>query len=85
MMSVLASLLLGLRGCLRTRAALHLELLALRQQIHVLEQSRLRRPRLTRADRLLWVWISRVWDEWHAALVIVKPETVIGWPRHSFA
>ena len=84
MMFVLVSLLLTLRGCLRTRAALHSELLALRHQIHVLERSRPRRPRLTRTDRLLWVWISRVWNEWQAALVIVTPATVIAWHRQGF-
>jgi hypothetical protein len=36
---------------------------------------------LTRLDRLLWVWFSRVWSQWRSALAIVKPETVIGWHR----
>jgi hypothetical protein len=84
MMTVLMSLLLPLRGCLRTRAALHVELLALRHQIHVLQRSRPRRLRLTQTDRLLWVWISRLWHEWPAALVIVKPETVLAWHRRGF-
>jgi putative transposase len=83
MMSVLVSLLLTLRDCVRSRAALQLEVLALHHQLHVLEQSRSRRLRLTRADRLLWVWISRVWKEWRAALVIVKPETVVAWHRRG--
>jgi transposase InsO family protein len=78
------SFLLTLRGCLRTRAALHVELLALRHQIHVLERSRPRRPRFTPADRVLWVWTLRVWNAWQAALVIVKPETVIAWHRQGF-
>jgi hypothetical protein len=60
MMAVLVSLLETLRGCVRSRAALQLEVLALRHQLHVLERSRARRVGLTRADRLLWVWISRV-------------------------
>jgi hypothetical protein len=45
----LTSLLLALRDCLRARAVLQLELLALRHQIHVLTRSR-PRPRLTRTD-----------------------------------
>jgi putative transposase len=85
MISVVVSLLLTLRECGRSRAALQFELLALRHQLHVLERSRPRRLRLTRADRLLWVWISRVWKEWRGALVIVTPETVIGWHRRGFA
>ncbi|MGH9371519.1 MAG: hypothetical protein ACRD15_08325 [Vicinamibacterales bacterium] len=53
------------------------EVLALRHQLQVLERSRARRVRLSRGDRLLWVWFSHVWSEWRAALVIVTPETVI--------
>jgi putative transposase len=84
MMTVLVSLPLTIRTCLRTRAALHFELLALRHQIHVLQRSRPQRLRLTRTDRLLWVWMSWVWHEWRAALVIVKPETVLAWHRRGF-
>jgi len=83
-MIVLVSLLLTVRTCLRTRAALHLELLALRHQIHVLQRSRRRQVHLTRTDRLFWVWISRVWHEWRPALVIVKPATVLAWHRRGF-
>src|SRR6201997_585809 len=28
--------------------------------------------------------LSRVWTEWRSALVIVKPDTVIGWHREAF-
>jgi putative transposase len=84
MVFVLVALLLTLRSCLRSQAALQLELLALRHQIHVLERSRRSRLRLSRADRLLWVWLARVWTGWRAALVIVKPETVIAWHRRGF-
>src|SRR6266487_6971728 len=84
MMSVFVSLLLTVRRCVRSRAALQLEILALRHQLQVLNRSRPPRLRLAPADRLLWVWLSRVWNEWRAALVIVKPETVIAWHRHAF-
>jgi hypothetical protein len=84
MMSVLVSLLMAIRSCLRSRVALQLEVLALRHQLHLLERSRSRRLDLTRADRLLWVWLSHVWNEWRSALVIVRPETVIAWHRRGF-
>ena len=84
MISVFVTLVLTLHTCLRSRARLHLELLALRHQVQVLERSRRSRPRLSRADRLLWVWLSRVWTGWRRALVIVKPETVIAWHRRGF-
>ena len=84
-MSVFVALLLTLPDCGQSRATLQLEILALRHQIHVLKQSHARRLRMTRIDRLLWVWFSRVWCHWRATLVIVKPETVITWYRRGFA
>src|SRR3954454_17786034 len=66
--------LLTLRGVVRSRAALHLEVLALRHQLQVLERSRPRRLRLTNADRWLRAWLSRSWIAWRTPLVIVKPE-----------
>jgi putative transposase len=84
MMSVFVSLFLAFRSCVRSRAALQCEVLALRHQLQVLARSRPQRLRLTPADRLLWVWFSRVWTEWRAALIIAKPDTVIAWHRQGF-
>src|SRR4029450_971684 len=91
----LLSLLLGLAlsalhvlaadasGAFKSRATLQLENLALRHQLGVLRRS-VKRPKLTPADRLLWTWLCEVWRDWRSALVIVKPETVIGWHRKGF-
>jgi putative transposase len=68
----------------RSRAALHLEILALRHQLQVLPRSRPRRLRLATMDRWLWAWLARSWGSWRTALVIVKPETVIAWYRKGF-
>jgi putative transposase len=84
MISILVSVLLTIKSLVRSRAALQLEVLALCHQLHVLNRSRPRRLRLTWADRLLWVWFSRVWNNWRSALVIVRPDTVIGWYRRGF-
>ena len=67
----------------RSRVALELENVALRHQLNVLKRS-VPRPRLTPADRSLWVFLSRVWPNWRAALAIVRPETVIAWHRQGF-
>ena len=69
-MSVVISLLLTLRTAVRNRAARHLEILALRHQLQVVERSRPRRVCLTGADRGLWVWLSRAWAEWRASVLI---------------
>src|SRR5262247_1289456 len=83
MTSLLISLLAMLRGAVRSRAALHLEILALRHQLQLLQRSRPRRLRLAKADRWLWAWLSRSWSSCRTVLVIVKPETVIAWHRQG--
>src|SRR5205809_4776258 len=85
MMSVVLSFILTLRTWARSSAALQLEVLALRDQLQVLQRAR--RPwrlRLAKADRWLWTLLSRIWTGWRTALVIVKPETVIAWHRRGF-
>jgi len=52
-------------------------------QLGVLRRS-VKRPKLTSADRLFWTWLCEIWCNWRSALVIVKPETVIGWHRNGF-
>src|SRR4051794_34827244 len=84
MISVLISVLEMLREVARTRAALHLEVLALRHQLQVLQRSRPRQLHLAKADRWLWACQSCSWSGWRTALVIVKPETVIAWHRQGF-
>jgi hypothetical protein len=53
----------------RSRAAFQMENLALRQQILVLQRSARKRPKLTPEDRLLWVWVSRIWRDWRCQAV----------------
>ena len=65
------------------RAALHTEILVLRQQVAVLKRKR-PRPSLRKAGRVFWVILSYLWPGWRHALVIVRPETVIGWHRKGF-
>jgi len=78
MCDVLISLLAGLTSTLRTRASLQVEILALRHQLAVLQRSKPKQVVLRPTDRLLWVSLSRLWPEWRRALMLVKPETVIG-------
>src|SRR6266403_6078417 len=79
------TLLFSLRDCYRARAALQAEILALRHQLLVLQRSsRLHKLRLYWADRVLWVWRARLWNDWRSALLLVKPGTVIAWHRKGF-
>ena len=76
----LCSLLSGLRG----QAALQAENIALRHQLTVLKRTHTKRPVLKAGDRCLWVWLSWLWSGWRSALIIVMPETLIGWHRQAF-
>ena len=80
---VLTAVFASLGASFRTRAALQLEILALRHQIGVLQRS-VNRPKLTHADRCLWAWLSSAWDGWQSRLSIFKAATVIGWQRKGF-
>ena len=83
-MRVLPILITLLRSAFRSRAAVEIENLALRHQVNVLKRSVKHRPKLTPADRLMWLILSRVWSDWRSALAIVQPETVIAWHRKGF-
>ena len=67
----------------RRRGDTALEVLAHRQQVAVLQRKR-PRPILNSWDRLFWTTLRRFWSRWTDVLVIVKPETVIGWHRAGF-
>ena len=66
----------------RPRSNLLLENLVLRQQASVLKRKN-RRPKLTRLDRCFWIPVRQVWSGWKSSLMVVKPETVVGWHRRG--
>ena len=80
---IFVSLFAFLRSMMRTRTELAAENLALRQQLAVLQQKS-KRPRLLNRDRIFWAILSRIWTDWRSVLVIVQPETVVGWHRQGF-
>jgi putative transposase len=84
MLNVLSAFFAVLSSVFCNHVALQVEILALRHQIGVLQRSARKRPKLSAADRFLWAWLSGVWSDWRSVLVIVKPETVIGWHRQGF-
>jgi putative transposase len=76
-------LLLLARSFFAPRLELMAEILALRQQLAILNRTA-KRPSLRFQDRLFWIALSRFWRDWRSALLIVKPETVIKWHRQGF-
>ena len=83
-MNRLPSTILGaVRAAFRSRSDLVIENIALRQQLAVLKMKK-PRPKLTPLDRAFWVLLRRIWHRWSEALIIVKPETVVGWHAAGF-
>src|ERR1700730_3600481 len=73
MNSFLVALCALIASSFRTRVTLQAEILALRHQLAVLQANAPRRLRLKRSDRLLWVLLSRFWQDWRRCLQIVQP------------
>ena len=68
----------------RTQAQLEAEVTMLRHQLNVLRRQASTRPRLTTADRLLFVWLCWLFPSLRSAITIVQPETVLRWHRSGF-
>ena len=82
-MFIFSTLYLLLRCLIVERMTLAAEILMLRQQLAIYQRTE-GRPQLRQRDRIFWVVLSRLWQDWRAWLIIVKPDTVIGWHRHGF-
>lgn len=72
-----------LRALLGGCTAVTLENVALRHQLDVLRRAT-PRFRLRLRDRIFWVCLSRLWANWRASLVLVRPATVVAWHRQGF-
>lgn len=84
MITILSAFVSLLSFRLRSRADLELELVALRHQVAVLRRQHKGRLQLFSTDRLLWLWLYRIWPQALSAMVLVKPATVIQWHRKGF-
>lgn len=67
----------------RSRRRLVVENLLLRQQLQVALRSQ-RRPRLRARDKLFWLVFRRLHRDWRRHLLLVRPETVLGWHRQGW-
>jgi hypothetical protein len=83
MVDFVLAMLAGMGAFFRSRSDLALEILALRQQVAVLKRKR-PRPLLNSSDRLFWTLLRQFWSSWKSVLIVVKPDTVVGWHRAGF-
>jgi transposase InsO family protein len=68
----------------KTRARLEAEIVLLRHQLNVLRRRAPPKPRLTVADRLIFVWLYRLFPSVLNAMAIVQPDTIVRWHRTGF-
>jgi hypothetical protein len=84
MITILSALVSLLSFRIRSGAFLELELITLRHQVIVLRRQQPARIRLFSTDRLLWVWLYRIWPHALDTMALVKPTTVVQWHRQGF-
>ena len=84
MIDAVHSLLSLFSVCLKTRADLQAENLMLRYQLEVFRRATPKRVRITKVDRLIFVWLYRLWPASIRALRIVRPKTLVRWHREGF-
>jgi hypothetical protein len=84
MIAFLSLLLHVVVSLFKTKARLEAEIVLLRHQLNVLRRRVPSNPKLAVADRLLFVWLYRLFPAVLNAVTIVQPETVIRWHRRGF-
>jgi hypothetical protein len=67
-----------------TQAQLEAEITLLQHEPNVVQRQASSRPRLTATDRLLFVWLCRLFPSLRSAITIVQPDTVLRWHRSGF-
>ena len=84
MNTILKPLIATLVGFLRSRAVLHLEILALRQQLAIISERDRKWIRLRGRERLFWISMYRYWPDCLRTLRVFKPDTLVRWHRQGF-
>ena len=84
MMAFLSLVLHVVVSPFKTKARLEAEIIMLRHQLNVLRRRVPSKPKLAMADRLLFVWLYRLFPSVLNAIAIVRPETIIRWHRTGF-
>ena len=84
MLGMFELLLTWMASLVKSRHRLEAEILVLRHQLNILHRRTPRRPWLSNADRLTFVWLYRLCPAVADAVTIVRPETIIRWHRGGF-
>jgi len=84
MLSLIELLFGWLASFLRSQPRLQAENIMLRHQLNILRRRAAARLRLSKVDRLVFVWLYHLCPAVVNAVTIIRPETLIRWHRHEF-
>ncbi len=84
MIAFVSSVLHALVSPFKAQGRLEGEIIMLRHQLNVLRRRVPSKPKLSAADRLLFIWLYRLFPSVLCAVTIVQPETIIRWDRTGF-
>ncbi len=84
MFPILHALAIFVSDLFKSRSRLEVENLFLRHKLNVALRQTPTRFRMRDIDRLLLVWMIRLWPNLLGVVLVVKPETVLRWHRAGF-
>jgi hypothetical protein len=84
MFAILHALGIFVADLFKSRTRLETENLFLRHQLTIALRRTPPRLRLRGSDRMLLIWVTRLWPSLLGAAQVVQPETILRWHRTSF-
>src|SRR5271157_4013820 len=84
MLTILHMLLIFVACLFKSRSRLEAENLFLRHQLNIVLERARPRLRLRGGDRVLLVWMVRLWPSLLGMAKVVQPETILRWHRSGF-
>src|SRR5271169_1202495 len=84
MLTILHMLLIFVAGLFKSRSRLEAENLFLRHQLNIALRRAQPRLQLRSGDRVLLVWMVRLWPSLLGLARVVQPETILRWHRSGF-
>ena len=84
MFAILHALGMFVVDLFKSRSRLEAENLFLRHQLNIALRRARPRLRLRRSDRILLIWMTKLWPSLLGAVQVVQPETILRWHRAGF-
>src|SRR5262245_60645051 len=84
MLALLHLLFALILDCFKSRRRLEAENLYLRHQLNIVMRRAPQRLRLRGADRVLMIWMTRLWPGLLSLSQVVQPNTILRWHRAGF-